>query len=128
MIKLTPEILDHSKTKFIILSKNTPAVKLKFIHLRDTDNKPFATVCKLILKDNRVISLGISICAASDNFSKKIGRDISFSRALKALESKRNHFPINYNTNKISLEKFNKSVLLIKHKAIYYNLILEDEA
>lgn len=127
MIKLTPEILDHSKTGLVIFSKNTPAVKPKFIHLRDTDNRPFATICKLLLKDNRVISLGISICAANDNFSKKIGRDISFSRALMALESKRSRFKINYNTEKEALKKFKTCYISLAYKSIYVNLVINDE-
>lgn len=128
MIKLTQEILDHSKTGFVILSKHTPAVKIKFFHLRGPNNRPFATVCKLILEDNRVISLGISICAANDNFSKKIGRDISFSRALKALESKQSHFKINYTTEKETLKKFKNCYISLAYKSVYVNLVFKEEA
>lgn len=127
MIKLTQEILDYSKTGFVILSKNTPAVKVKFSHLRRPNNKPFATVCRLILEDSRVISLGISICAESDNFSKKIGRDISFSRALKALESKQSRFKINYTTEKEALKNFKNCYISLAYKSIYVNLILKEE-
>lgn len=128
MIKLTQEILDHSKTGFVILSKNTPAVKIKFIHLRDSDNKPYATICRFKLRDGRVISLGVSFCAKNDNFSKKIGRDISFSRALMALESKRSRFKINYNTEKEALKKFKNCYVSLVYKSIYTNLVLKEEA
>jgi hypothetical protein len=127
MIKLTQGILDHSKTGFVILSKNTPAVKVKFFHLRGPNNRPFVTICKLILKDGRTSSLGISICAANDNFSKKIGRDISFFRAMKALESKQSHFKINYDTEKEALKRFKNCYINLAYKSIYFNLILKEE-
>ena len=43
------------------------------------------TLCQILGKDGSVLSEGIAVCSEKDNFSKRIGRAISFGRAMKAL-------------------------------------------
>lgn len=48
------------------------------------------TVAELHLNDGRIIT-GIANCSKSDNFSRKIGRNIAIGRALAQLESENNN-------------------------------------
>lgn len=65
-----------------------------FKHHRDNDDKMFATSCKFVNQDNKTVAIGLALCSDKDNFNRKIGRDISYRRGLKAYLSKMNHFPI----------------------------------
>jgi hypothetical protein len=69
-------------------------ITFKFRHYRDENNKPFATTCIFLNDENIVMAMGIALCSAKDNFSRNIGRTISFQRGMKAWVSKRNHYPI----------------------------------
>ncbi len=45
---------------------------------------PYGTVC-IKKNDDGTVNRGIAICSTSDNFNKKIGREISFARMNKAI-------------------------------------------
>ena len=68
----------------------TDTKHVRFYYLRDTKNVPFGCVCT-IRTDGNAFYRGISLCNFSrgDKFSKQIGRNISYARALKAMEGSR---------------------------------------
>lgn len=81
--------------------KQTEALNIKYKHLRNPEtNKIYATICTISREDGVKVAVGISLCAVKDNVSRKIGRDISYNRALKALVSKKCQYPINLNNTK----------------------------
>jgi len=43
----------------------------------------------VVIEEDGVAARGVSICAEGDNFSKKIGRDLAQSRAIKAWKHKK---------------------------------------
>lgn len=64
----------------------TDTKHVRFYYLRDEwDNAPFGCVCTIRGDDNKFYR-GISLCnfMHGDRFSKTIGRNISYSRAMKA--------------------------------------------
>lgn len=64
----------------------TDTKHVRFYYLRDEwENIPFGCVC-LIRGDDNKFFRGVSLCnfLRGDRFSKTIGRNISYSRALKA--------------------------------------------
>jgi hypothetical protein len=70
-------------------------VKVKFFHNRSYEKDiPFvlprggSTECKLILEDGEEI-VAHARCSERDNYSKKLGRDISLGRALALAEKQR---------------------------------------
>jgi len=84
-------------------------ITFKFRHYRDENNKPFATSCLFLNDENIVVAMGIALCSDKDNFSREIGRSISFNRGMKAWVSKRNHYPIKERECKI-IQKWNSFV------------------
>ena len=66
------------------MSREVGEVIVKFYYLRDKDNSPRITRC--IVKDgNGNVGVGTAICSYLDSPNKKIGKRISFGRAMKAL-------------------------------------------
>ena len=51
-------------------------IKSKSVHL------PRYTVCSVLDDETRVLSFGIARCSSKDSFSKKIGRELSYERAI----------------------------------------------
>lgn len=65
---------------------------VKFTHRREYDDIPFVakpqggvTTCTLILPGGAEV-FGHAQCNSKENFSKRIGRDVSLGRALKQAE------------------------------------------
>ena len=53
-----------------------------FIYLKDKNgNRTGHTIC-VIIRDNMIFH-GITICSASEQFNKKVARQLSFERALQ---------------------------------------------
>jgi len=69
--------------------------KAKFFYYKTPLFNNVFTVCTFFGNDNEILSRGISICSLLDSFEKKEGRRRSYSRAMKALYSEENNFPIN---------------------------------
>ena len=71
--------------KFNVDSKKHVAV---FVHLMRTNERPYAaTLCDLYEgdgKDGYLVGHGQTICVPQDNYSRIVGRKLSFGRALKA--------------------------------------------
>jgi hypothetical protein len=82
---------------------------VKFNHIKNSETgKLFCTVCTIELPSETLI--GVAICSGTDNFSRKIGRELSAKRAQIALMSRRITLPIYpYRTS---------SILLLKHPQI----------
>ena len=70
----------------------TDTKHVRFYYLRDVKGNPFGCVCTIRTDDNK-FHRGISLCNAvrGDRFSKQIGRNISYARALKASEGVRDN-------------------------------------
>lgn len=51
---------------------------LQYIHVRDDNHVPFATLCI----DRHNDSVGVSFCHPGDQFNKAMGRQIAHGRAL----------------------------------------------
>lgn len=98
-----------------------PTLNIKFKHLRNPENnKLYATICNLIDESEVKIAAGLSLCSTKDNFSRKIGRTISYNRALKALKSKKSSCPINRdNTNCEVIKIMKKYSEFSAFKSIY---------
>jgi hypothetical protein len=68
---------------------------VKYKHLRDEDGVLCGTVCFCTDPINpKKVYIGVAICAEGDNFSRKIGRTISFGRAERAFYEGINTLPI----------------------------------
>lgn len=81
--------------------KPPTSLTIKYKHIRNPEtNKIYLTICTLSQEDGTKVAVGLSICAVKDNVSRKIGRDISYNRAMKAFISHKNHYPININNTK----------------------------
>lgn len=93
---------------------------VSYKHLRH-EGRLYATRCHIQEEESGPVAIGFAICSDKDNFSKKIGREISFKRANIALVSKRNTLPIKRNTR-------NNNALLYyagfqpKFKSIYWTM------
>ena len=76
------------KTVYYYLSGYGPA---------DSEGKhqrfPVITVC-LVQDDNGIVSRGIAICSAYDQFKKSTGRKIALARALVATRQQKNYHPV----------------------------------
>ncbi len=77
--------------------KEGQVARYKHQHRLVTFNRPisaqvpvwrFTTHAQVLATDGTVIAEGDAICRPEDQFSRKIGRDISLGRALKSLEQK----------------------------------------
>ncbi len=75
--------------------KEGQVARYKHQHRLVTFNRPisaqvpvwrFTTHAQVLATDGTVIAEGDAICRPEDQFSRKIGRDISLGRALKSLE------------------------------------------
>ena len=89
-------------------------------HIRH-NGKLIATKCNIQEScegETSPIGIGYAICSDRDMFSRKIGRDISLKRAMKALLSKRNTLPI-HRTNPHVFELLLQNV---HFKSIYWDL------
>ena len=56
---------------------------IKYYYVRSANNEPLITICLSRIEGQT--SRGIAICSDKDNPCKKIGRDIAYGRALKAI-------------------------------------------
>jgi hypothetical protein len=66
---------------------------VKFNHIIDSETKKrFCTVCTIELPNATLI--GVSLCSDRDQFSRKIGRELSAKRARIAMMSLRNTLPL----------------------------------
>lgn len=65
--------------------ENRDTAHVRYYYLRDEDHNPFGCVC-LIREDDNKFHRGVSLCnfLKGDKFSKKIARQIAFSRATAA--------------------------------------------
>ena len=99
--------------------------KEEYRHFRDKEKKLIATLCKLTKITNGEIGFGLSICSDTDNFSRKIGREVSMHRAHKAFLSKRLTLPIRIRSECLNIANILVNTDLIKtigvpYKSIYY--------
>ena len=84
--------------------------------------KLIATKCHIRATDGEEtspIGIGYAICSNRDNFSRKIGRELSYKRAMKALLSKRNTLPIHRTNPNVFELTFSWSVYF---KSIYWEV------
>ena len=44
---------------------------------------PRITICSILNKEKNTLSFGVAFCSAKDRFVKKIGRELSYKRALE---------------------------------------------
>ena len=100
---------------------------ITYKHFRNKQtNKMFATKCQIQQFDNlpeiSSIGIGYAVCSDKDNFSRKIGREISLKRAQKALLAKRNTLPI-HRTNRNVFELLLQN---IHFKSIYWDINLKE--
>ena len=58
---------------------------IKYRYIRDEKKRPMVTMC--LIEHGDSYSMGVAICSEKDNPAKKIGRGISYGRAMKALNS-----------------------------------------
>jgi len=58
-------------------------MKTFYSYIRDTRNRPIITRC--IVKGDNGFAFGQAFCSRRDNPCKKIGKQIAYGRALKAL-------------------------------------------
>lgn len=95
------------------LKKQFDKVHLK--HFRQPSDQTGATIAILVKGDTAYV--GASICHAGDQFSKEIGRNISFGRALSLMEKGESRsftaftLPVDASSNSESLMKAAESVL-----------------
>ena len=69
--------------------------KVKFYYHKTSLVNNIFTVCTFYGSNNEMLSRGVSICSLLDTFEKKEGRRRSYSRAMRALHSEGNSYPIN---------------------------------
>ena len=70
--------------------KGEPPLFSLYRYYRDNDKmtpneKGGQTVCYIINADNEIIAHGTATCSMSDNFCYRIGREIAYGRACKAM-------------------------------------------
>ncbi len=84
----------------------TDTKHVRFYYLRDDVNAPFGCVCTIRTDDNK-FSRGVSLCnfLRGDRFSKTIGRNIAFSRAMKAFERGSNVKSVTYGLSDYLIDK-----------------------
>ena len=64
--------------------------KVEFEHKRDSNDRPMATTCKIVVPDsvtgniNTIHAVGVAFCNPVDQFSYNIGRKIALARALQS--------------------------------------------
>ena len=57
---------------------------IRFMHVRDTENVPIATVAmEKGIYEHPIYAAGISVCSKKDQFCKKVGRAIASGRLAK---------------------------------------------
>lgn len=66
-------------------------VRYRHHRLYDTNNlilgaRGGSTICELLF-DGQIVATGVARCHPRDNYNKKIGRAISFGRAMKSVRS-----------------------------------------
>jgi hypothetical protein len=96
-------------------------------HIRH-NGKLIATKCNIQEScegETSPIGIGYAICSDRDMFSRKIGRDISLKRAMKALLSKRNTLPIR-RMDSYNVDYFGKKTW-VYFKSIYWDLNKEEK-
>jgi hypothetical protein len=65
----------------------------RYQHVRDLDSndnvlpRGGATYCFLEDETRHVVAMGVAFCGPQDQYNRKIGRDISYGRALKSLHT-----------------------------------------
>ena len=75
------------------IDKKDKQHKPHYFYLRDPEtNTPIVTVCEIYYNNN--LYRGIAICSYKDNPNKKKGRHIAFNRAVTAILTNQNMFPI----------------------------------
>ena len=78
---------------------------IKYKHYRHRFGKLFMTICfQFPGGATEFMAAGVAICSDRDQFSRKIGRDISLSRLKKALLSRRNTLPIKHRNSPVICE------------------------
>ena len=92
---------DYTDVHRWLSSIKSKPLTIKFNHIRNPENnKIYLTICTLSREDGTKVAVGLSLCSVKDNVSRKIGRDISYNRAMKAFISHKNNYPINLNNTK----------------------------
>jgi hypothetical protein len=66
-------------------------VEIRYYHLQDENGKLFTTICDVVSNDFAEHAVSFAICNPNDAFSKKLGENISYGRAIKAM-SKKSHY------------------------------------
>lgn len=66
-----------------------------------------ATVCFIEDEDRNVVATGYSFCSASDQFNKKLGRQIAFNRAVRAFSDSQGGISIEIADNDLARKVHN---------------------
>lgn len=86
---------EDSRAKFVYSTPITKSSKVVYTDAngsvkainKDLKSKstylPRYTVCSILDDETRTLTFGIARCSSKDAFSKKIGRDLSYERAIK---------------------------------------------
>lgn len=72
------ECLSYGKLEVLVLRKQVIATG----NLLENKCLPRVTVCAILDRDAKTLSFGVARCSRTDNFNKKIGRELSRKRAL----------------------------------------------
>lgn len=101
-------IVDETKMMLNILTGS------KYISIYDIPEKKAGTIC--LSYDEKEIRVGLALCSPDDNFSRRIGRELSYERNLNMpwtvfnvaeLESQDDDFVFNYCIKELNrIEKY----------------------
>lgn len=86
---------EDSRAKFVYSAPITKSSKIVYTDANGTvkainkdvksksTHMPRYTVCSILNDETRTLTFGLARCSSKDAFSKKIGRDLSYERAIK---------------------------------------------
>ena len=120
-------IIDETKMMLNILTGS------KYTSIYDIPQKKAGTIC--LSYDEKEIRVGLALCSPNDNFSRRIGRELSYQRNLNMpwtvfnvseLESQDDDFVFNYCIKELNrIEKYVASNFreLQKHLGFFLNML-----
>lgn len=64
--------------------------KIQWKHNNNTALKgtKSSTQCNILKQDNSLVATGLTICSEKDHYNRKLGRKLSFSRAVAKIEDR----------------------------------------
>jgi len=120
-------IIDETKMMLNILTGS------KYTSIYDIPQKKAGTIC--LTYDKKEIRVGLAMCSPKDNFSRRIGRELSYMRSvsipftvidISELESQDDDFVFNYCIKELNrIEKIVASNFreLQKHLGFFLNML-----